>query len=138
MEDQPPVYRQRLLCVGLVVEVLQASGSFARGTIYAVEDAAETGALYSLSMEDGSTRHDVLEDDMRLYRCGAFTLGDVVRLQLRQQQQRSDAGHAQPVELATIADYDDDSETYTLLRADGRRSQFVEECEILGKAFELA
>ena len=104
------------LCVGLSVEVLRTNGTYTRGTIDAVDSESST---YTIRMDDGRTKYMVEEEDLRLYRVGGFTAGDRVRLRSHKEQ------------LATIAEYDDDSETYSLILADGRRMHFVSDDEIL-------
>ena len=107
----------KLLCVGLCVEVLRSNGSYTRGTIDAVDEHSLT---YTVRMDDGRPKYLVEQEDLRHFRAGAFHVGDRVSVALPSGR-----------ELAAIAEFDEDSESYTvLLQRSGKRETFVSDSMI--------
>ena len=86
--------------------------AYSRGTIDGID---EHGLTYTVRMDDGRVKHLVEEEDLRHFRAGAFHVGDRVGVVL------PSGG-----EPATIAEYDEDSESYTVvLQRSGKRETFI-------------
>ena len=103
-------------CVGMSVETRRSDGcTWSRATIGACDYASGT---FTVVMDDGRLKYLVEEADLRCYRCGAYNTGDAVNVRPQ------GSGSTQP---AAVVGYDEESETYTVLHPDGRRSYFVSE-----------
>lgn len=139
----PPTPPPTLLVVGLAVEVLRSNGSYTRGTIEAADAASAT---YTILLEDGRLKYFVEQADLRQYRAGAFKAGDAVRVDLTSGSSSgswgmssdssggssSDSIGGSTAQEAVIAEYDEESESYTIiLRASGERVAFVTDDEIM-------
>lgn len=147
----PRLERFSTFCVGLAVEVLRSNNSWTRGTIQTADDG---GCTFTVLMEDGRLKYMVEQDDLRHYRVGAYATGDVVCLK-KDTSLASSSGSSStgatgggPQETAAthatddgkaggglgprarVCDYDEESDTYTLILADGRKQYFVESDEI--------
>ena len=171
----------KLLCVGLMVEVLRSDGRYTRGTIDATD---ADGLTYTVRLDDGRIKYLVEEEvstshrpsqachlhaarerlvhaptsaharvllfhptrtgalvltsldcsqDLRHFRAGAFHVGDrvFVRLQSAVASGAAVGGSADTnpaLQLATIAEFDDTSETYSVvMQHSGRRESFLTE-----------
>ena len=125
-----PPTRFSTFCVGLAVEVLRSNSTWTRGTIDAAD---EPSATFTVRMEDGRVKYMVEEDELRHYRAGAFTTGDVVALRLGARGGGSDSAEPEGATTrAAIADYDDESDSYTVVLACGKKVYFVVEDDIVG------
>ena len=121
----PPLPRLSTFCVGLSVETLRTNGTWTRAVIDAVDPPSGT---FSLRMDDGRFKYMVEESDIRHFRAGAFNTGDVVLARL------GTGIGAAALSRAAVAEYDDESESYTLLRPDGTRAFFITNDDIVGRA----
>ena len=94
--------------------VLRSSGEYSRGRIDGADAASGT---CTVRMDDGRLKYLVEMDDLRHFRAGAFHTGDIV-------------SHEATGMAAAVAEFDEDSDTYTLLLRTGQRLFYVTEGEI--------
>lgn len=111
----------RMFIVGMHVQVYRSNGSWSTGRIDAKDAASET---YTIRMEDGRVKYLVEECDILPERAGAYFMGAVVSV-ARERQGR------QLVMRAAISEYDEESETYSVMLPSGELLYFVQADEII-------